>query len=168
MKLVSIAVLLVALAPLTAGCGNKDSKAKAEESSSAGGAAGKPKTIEDKGRDFLKGMNDIASKNADDCDKFGSELEKYLKDNKSTFVEVMKHVDKLSPEEKKKFDEATGGNKKDDPMDKTMDKCKGNKNVDAAMTVMMETALENSSARPKPTEPDKTEVDKKEDDKKPE
>lgn len=144
----SALVLLLGIAPFTASCGvEPGAKDKSDQSASPA----RPRPIEDEGRAFFEGLNDLAARNADDCDRFGAELEKYLEEHQATFAEILKHSEELSPSERKAFEQATGGDVKDGPMDKAMERCAANKSVEPARAIMrrvMKSALPSASAPP--------------------
>lgn len=150
MKITWIGLTLLALATAATGCDSKpDATAPAGSAvpgAAAPGAAGVEKkdeskpagSMEEQSLVLMDKMSDIFSKNVADCDKMGTELDAFIKDNTDTFKKLKEYGETQSPEQKKAFteknkDKLEGAMKKMEPGIKA---CATNQKVQGAMKSM--------------------------------
>lgn len=133
----------------------KADEAKADEAKPADGKVDVKKAAKD-AADFMVGLSKVATDAGEDCAKMGTDMTKYLTDNKDKFTASMKVLSTLkedSPEAAEVKDELEKvGNTMGDDSDfkKAIDKCSETAEVQqfslAFLAVMMAAATEEGAA----------------------
>ena len=81
---------------------------------------------------FFNGLDKVADAAGDDCTKVGTDMNKYLDDNKEKFVASMKIVGNLADDDAENFkDELEKATGDDAPHSRVLEKCEDNKEVEA-------------------------------------
>jgi len=146
MKSAWIGLTLLALAAAAAGCDSKPTDGAAPAAGTAAPAPAAEKKeeakptedMEEKSLALMEKMSAIFSNNASDCDKMGTELDAFIKENSENFRKLKDYGEKQTPEQKKAFTEKNKGK-----MEATMKKmevgmkaCMTNQKVMEAMKSM--------------------------------
>ena len=94
--------------------------------------------MEAQGVAMMEKMHTVFKDAGEDCEKFATDMRKFMDENKDTMVKLAEWNKTQTPEQKKAFDEKYKG--KEEEMKKVMMplimKCKDNKNVQAVMQDM--------------------------------
>ena len=144
MKSAWIGLTLLALATAATGCESKPTDGAPPAGTGAPAAADKKEeakpteNMEEKSLALMEKMSEIFSSNASDCDKMGTELNAFIKENSENFRKLKDYGEKQTPEQKKAFTEKNKGK-----MEATMKKmepglkaCMTNQKVVEAMKSM--------------------------------